>query len=223
MMRQAKMFGLCTVSVVAIGSLGLASSAQALPTPEFLKGGKPITTTSFTTSGGSGEFQLGSTAITWSGASATGVLESPDKLSELVLKFTGDKIGSCEVNSPGAKAGEVVTSKLKGVLGYIKESSPVVVGVLFEPAAGTKFVEIEKSGCNPTKYEVTGSVIGEIEPINKVTDDFKVVFGITRSKVQEIKKFEGEATEHQLKYGEIAVAFACNEVLTPVEELEIKT
>ncbi len=221
-MRKTKRMRIYSVIVVAIGGVGLLSTAAqaTLPAPEFLRSHKPITSTTFTDSSGFGQIEVGSTTLTWSGATAKGVLESPDKVAKVVLTFTGDKIGSCEVNSPGAGKGEVVTRELRGVLGYIAEAGPVV-GVLFEPASGSTFLEVEKSKCSPA-LEVTGSIIGKVAPINEETTRLKATFGIS-SKKQEVTKFEGELTEHQLNIGELDGAFECKEGITTAEKVEIKT
>jgi hypothetical protein len=205
-------------SALSICCLALTGVAQALP--EFLAGGKPITTIKFTTKAGSGAIRTSGGNLTWTGASAKGSFEAPNKIAKVVLTFTGDKLGGCEVNSPGAKKGEVISKELKGSIGYINKAIPTV-GALFEPATGTTFGEIEKSTCLPSPPTVTGSVIGKISPLNVETTSGEIAFGMVEKK-QEVKKFEGELIEHQLSIGELPGVFECKEALTAIEKIEIK-
>jgi hypothetical protein len=223
-MRATKItVGLGLASVIAVAIVALQSGVVAhavLPAPEFLSNKKPITKISFTDTSGFGQIAAGSTTLTWTGASAKGVLEPSGKLSGVVLSFTGDKISGCEVNSPGAKKGEVVTKELRGVLGYVNETTPIV-GVLFEPVTPSTFLEVETSKCNSTLV-VKGSIIGKISRINEENTRFTLAFGGS-SKKQEVTKFEGEATEHRLSIGEATGFFECQEGLTTGEKVEIKT
>lgn len=223
-MRATKIIERTTLAGALIAAiLGLLAGAAtaALPAPVFLASKKSITKISISDKSGFGQIGIGSTLLSWTGASAKGLLEAPDKVSSATLLFTGDRIGTCEVNSPGAKKGEVVTEQLHGLLGYINESTPVV-GVLFEPVTPPTFIEVEKNGCNATKEVIDGSIIGKVSPINSETTAFTFAFGAP-SKKQEVTKFEGEATEHRLSIGEVFGFFECDESLTAAEKVEIET
>jgi hypothetical protein len=220
-MRKIKAVGLCITAVLAIGCLVASATAEAA-LPEFLSAGKAIKPISFTIKGGAGRIVIGTTVLKWTGASGSGVLEAPNKIAKFFLKFSGDKIGTCSVKSPGAGAGEVNTKELKGTLGYIKKSTPVV-GLLLEATSGGIFVEVEKSTCN-TFLKGSGGTIGKDEPINSETKSFKAAFNISGEK-QEFVKFEGELTEHLLQFGEKGGSnglFECLEGLETSEPVEIR-
>jgi hypothetical protein len=219
-MRKTTIVGLCAAAVLGICAV-TSAPALALPEPELLHKGVAITKVPLTVKSGFGKIETSLITLTWQAATAEGELEKPNKLAKFVLRFTGDKIGSCEVNSPGAKKGEVVTKELHGVFKYVNETGPVV-GVLVQPSTGN-FGEIETSLC-ASAFELTGSVIGSVGPINHETTGFEAIFGIVGKK-QQYKKFVGEATEHFLKVGEVGLegAFECTEGITTNEAVELKT
>src|ERR1700704_2194925 len=162
-MRKIKTIGPCAAMVLAVVCAVASTAAQAaLPLPEFqIKGSKLTKNIAFNVKGGAGKFEIGSTVVAWKSATATGEFEAPNKIVNFTLKFAGDRIGACEVKSPGAAAGEVNKKKIKRALGYIREEEPEV-GVLIEPTAGatTAFVEVESSKCS-SFITVIGSTIGE--------------------------------------------------------------
>jgi hypothetical protein len=215
-MRKAWIGAVLVASFCAIFATAFAALAQA--TPEFLSGGKAITKIGFTTKAGTGSITTSSTTLKWTGEHGEGSLEAPNKVSGIVLTFTGDKIGGCEVNSPGAAKGEVVSKPLQGELGYISKSIPSV-GALFAPVTGAVFGEIEASACT-SALKLKGSVIGRITPLNTEVSTGTIAFGTVSGK-QEVTKFEGELTEHQLSIGELPGGFECKEGLTTAEKVEI--
>lgn len=209
---------ICGLSVAGILLASLMATGQAVAAPEFLKNGAPIATVAFKESSGFGKLVSSSTTLEWKAATGEGILEKPNKVTKFVLRFTGDKIGLCEVKSPGAPAGEIVTKEIKGALGYINEATKTV-GLLIEPAASPLF-EVETSGCHAA-FTVTGSAIGQVTPINTKTLNLEVAFNASGTK-QEFKKFAGEAIEHFLSLGEGEGGFSCKEKVTTVEEVEVK-
>ncbi len=226
-MRKIKISAGCVAVALAVGCMVAVAAAQAaLPAPEWLvKGNKLTKGIPFTIKGGAGSFKVGSIVLTWTGATGGGELQAPNKIGTFFLKFSGDKIGSCEVHSPGAKAGEVNTKQLKGQLGYINEKEPSV-GLLIESAEGSAgtFVEVEKSSCDPSPLVLSGGSIGKYSPIDTPTGLFEATFSASNK----IVKFEGEATEHILHLNGSSgtvVGFGCIESVTIGEglEVEIKT
>jgi hypothetical protein len=94
------------------------------------------------------------------------------------------------------------------------------VGALFAPTTGVVFGEIEASACT-SALKLNGSVIGRISPLNAEVSTGTIAFGTVSGK-QEVTKFEGELTEHQLSIGELSGGFACSEGLTTAAKVEIR-
>ncbi len=117
-------------------------------------------------------------------------------------KFTSPTTGTvtaifkgCELNGKkcesGSKAGEVVTNKLKGVVGYLegKGTKSPVVGTDFSAETGEVLGEVH---CGSLTIAVTGSVIGEVKPVNTFTKTAMFVFKqSSKVGVQLWTKFEG--------------------------------
>jgi hypothetical protein len=226
-MPKIKIMASGVAAVLAVGCMLAATVAQAtLPTPEWqVKGSKLTKNIPFEVKGTVGEFKVGSLTLTWTSAWGEGQVEAPNKIANFFLKFGGAKIGSCEVHSPGGKAGEVNTKQLKGRLGYVNEKAPLV-GVLIESAEGSAgtIVEVEKSSCDPSSMVLSGGTIGEYTPINAPRSLFEASFSVSNK----IVKFEGEAAEHILHLNGSSgttVLFGCVEAISIKEgvEVEIKT
>jgi hypothetical protein len=112
------------------------------------------------------------------------------------ITFTGCESGSptgIECRTPGAKAGEVVTSRLQGSIGYISGAgtTKAVVGMRLAPAAGTQFASVECSGMTVT---LSGSVIGTVTgAINRMTLSTRLKFKAVKGK-QIPERLEGGGT-----------------------------
>ena len=86
----------------------------------------------------------------------------------------------------GLPCHELRTFLLRSVLGFIKK--PTEVGVSLEPFSGTgPLFEFE---CGGLKIAISGSVIGKVTPISKMTLKFKEVFKAIAGK-QKPEQFEG--------------------------------
>lgn len=83
----------------------------------------------------------------------------------LTISFTGCTSAGSRCQSPNGLAGEIVTERLLGTLGYVSRE-PKEVGLdLSNPTGGPMAVFF----CGEDlRVEVFGSVIGKITPINKV-------------------------------------------------------
>jgi len=96
----------------------------------------------------------------------------------------------CKVHSPVLGAPETITTnKLHGELGTTTVGT--LVGEALAPETPETFVEIE--GTCITKTKVTGSVIGEVTPINTLQTTGKLIFRTepAKSTKQQIKKCTG--------------------------------
>ena len=129
----------------------------------------------------------------------TGEITGTGTVGKVVVTFeectSTKEAKECKTNSPGAKAGEIVTKELKGELGTVaKAEAASEVGLLLEPASGTEFVTLEKNECI-IETKVTGKVAGEVTPVKKLQTTGKLEFKTVEGKgeKQSIKKITTEA------------------------------
>ncbi|HEV7678619.1 MAG TPA: hypothetical protein VGQ42_08625 [Candidatus Dormibacteraeota bacterium] len=125
------------------------------------------------------------------GASSVGEYTGVKSVGNVVTTFTEcefNEIFTCQ--SPGAKAGEIVSASLQGVLGVIKtEGLPAnnKIGLDLQATIGETISEIE---CGSFfKVTVTGSVIHQIS-VNKMVLEENEKF-IQKKGSQKPEKFEG--------------------------------
>jgi hypothetical protein len=112
----------------------------------------------------------------------------------------GSALSLCKVNGPlGEPAETIKTSELKSKLAYAPNSKTVVD--YFEPEAGPVFVNIniEGTGCLLDKvggYNVEGSVVGEVTPINTSSKVGTITFAVTKNVAAGVTQhFEGYQLE----------------------------
>jgi hypothetical protein len=221
-MSRIKIIGSCLVVILAT-SMVAAAAAEALP--EWQKEAKPLTETlPFKVKGLTGQFDSSKIDVTWTSVGGKGVIKGSNEVAKLSLVFWGSKVKilkeECEVNSPGAAKGEIVTKELKGSIGYLNKASKIV-GALAQPVSGTTVTEIEGK-CFEGKEDVLGSAVGEVtSELNKETSGVTLSFAVTSKGKQEFTKFEGELAEHALEFAgsvfEGAALFECKE-----EKLELE-
>jgi hypothetical protein len=114
---------------------------------------------------------VGKTTLKCRASRAKGEFTGP-RTDIATITFIGCEYGSptgvvCQ--TPGARAGEVVTSTLEGGIGYIsgRGTAKPVVGMRLAPASGSQFASVECSGITVT---LSGSVIGTVAgAIDKMT------------------------------------------------------
>jgi hypothetical protein len=102
--------------------------------------------------------------------------------------FTGCELDGKKCES-GAKAGEVVTNPLKGIVGYLagKGTKNPKVGSDFSAETGEILGEAH---CGSLTIAVTGSVIDEVKPVNTWSKTSTLIFKSSKL-VQEWPLFEG--------------------------------
>jgi hypothetical protein len=105
-----------------------------------------------------------------------------------IIRFSGCKDGSLTCTSPGAVAGEIVTSVLASELGLIKPPNDAGVSLA---ALGGPFAEFE---CGGLVVVISGSVIANATPINKMTSTFKESFTSAHG-LQKPESFDGQAKD----------------------------
>ncbi len=129
--------------------------------------------------------------------SNTGEITGPQ--SDLVtIKFFKCKLvgdGACHSTKPLGGSEEIITNSLDSELSYLEENaSPPKVGVDLLPASGTVFTEFECPSVFTT-VKVTGSVIGQITPVNTMTTSFALSFKCVSAGKQVWTKDQGGATD----------------------------
>jgi len=127
-------------------------------------------------------------------SSATGRFTSPTT-GDATATFADCEYSGHKCNSPGAVTGTIVTDPLVAVVGYLKgkETESPQVGAAFSPESGEYLAEFV---CGPFDFAVSGSVIGEVSPLNKFTKEATFSFRQKAIGVQEWESFEGGINQH---------------------------
>jgi hypothetical protein len=118
-------------------------------------------------------------------------------VKKLVLKNCHSTEGPCE-NKAGSTAGEITFEELDGELGYISHPKKLKVGWDLHPKSGANLASFEcggeivaeKSTGTGTPAELQGSVIGRVEPLDRMQTAIAVVEEVKRG-AQYPQKFEG--------------------------------
>jgi hypothetical protein len=223
-MKPIKIMGLCLVAVFVMSVVAEGTASAALPDFVTCRKVKTVKTGQWkneqcteaqkegewtTRAGGSeGDETVSSTSgtgllettggkkIECKSDRANGRIANSKEIAGLTTTFfeCEEKSKKVPCNSVG-HPGEIKTNIVKGRMGYIAKGPPAKVGLLLEPASGTKFVEFECT--STTKVKVEGSLIGEVGPLNVFgligTLSYKQTLGI-----QEPVQFENETTGHWL-------------------------
>lgn len=123
-----------------------------------------------------------------------GKLGSPTTQEKVVSIFIKCVSLGKNCTSPGAKTGEIKTKNLKGVLGTINKVGPKV-GVALSAETGSILAEF---ACEGLEISVTGSVIGEVTPVNTFTKTSNDIFTVTGEGFQSVTAFEGEPAKSHI-------------------------
>jgi hypothetical protein len=181
------------LALLALVLSAVATSAASAALPEFQKEGKPLTeAVTFTARGGKSimETTSGNTGG-FTSSSFTGEIKGSDEITGVVITFT-EAINGYPCTATGSSS-TLVTSELKGTLGYLFSGSKLV-GSLLEP------VTQPFAACHyrAQKVEIKGSLLGQITPVNTLTKTFTI--SDTQSKgVQALRYFEGSEVLHELE------------------------
>jgi hypothetical protein len=248
-MQRIRTIGLCLASVFAIGIF--ASSASAAP-PELGRCEEaPAGTGKFKDKGcvkaevPKGNFNWlpgpGAEGKEFSSRAGASTIETKRKI-KITCKFatdagsyTGPKegtvviefhectgFGGFECNSVGAPPGVIKTGTLTSVLGFIK--APKGVGVSLESSSPAPITEIVCHVPNISfTMSITGSVIGSIKQVGKMSSTFTEQFQAKKGK-QKIEKFEGGARDTltcAFEKGSEPCGLSSTDTLKNTEPLEI--
>jgi hypothetical protein len=160
-MRSAAFLAACMGAAVA-GCALTATAAVAAP-PEF---SGPFPNALHSTSKAMTLETVGKFLLTCQAGTNQGEVTSPTT-ALLTITFTGcttgegSGVGSCQ----NVAAGEIVTQRLSGRLGYLNRTHTAVGLDLSNPTGGPL---VSFSCGEDTRVSVTGSLIGRITPINKI-------------------------------------------------------
>lgn len=217
---KIRIAGLCLVAMFAMAALAAASASAALP--EFYechkgaKGSGEFSDKKCSNNVGAGKglytLQPGvgkGKAFKGKGGTATlhtpavkaevsckslkgsGKMTSPTQISNVVVTFTSCVSLGKKCTTPAQKPGTIKTNPMKAGLGYISKS-PLKVGTNLSAESGTRLAEFV---CEGLEINVTGSVIGEISPVNTFSKVATSTYAILGDGSQAVKKYESGPTE----------------------------
>ncbi len=182
-MRPIKRVAVCAVAVVVMGTM--ATTAQAAKK-------KPITgPINIVSSGGEAELMAkGLATVKCKHFEATGVITAP-KTNEGVVSFFECEALAQKCKNPGGTIGTIKTYLLVAEIGWVSKAKSEV-GLDFKPGPENATL-LAKFECAGDVFEVKGSVIGAIGPINEMGTESKQVFtGLPGEPyTQEIQNLEG--------------------------------
>jgi hypothetical protein len=139
----------------------------------------------------------GSAVISCGSAEAEGEYTGPKNLKVTKLVFHGCAgAAPCE-NEVGSTVGEIGAKELEGELGFISHPKRLKVGWDLKSASGSNLASFEcgatelsgKSLGNGIKRELQGSVIGRIEPLNRMIPEYALADELKKG-VQFPERFE---------------------------------
>jgi hypothetical protein len=171
---------ICAVGL-AMAAAG-AAATTAVAGPEF----KPTGGT-FTGTAGASLLQANNQTeeVLCTANTASGAISSATLAGKVIVKFTGCTSTSptkanCSISSKNSGvAGSITTETLHGVLGTILPAKEV--GFLLLPVSGKKITTLQENACT-VESQVTGNVVGVIEPVGKSQTTGKLVFTGSSSK-----------------------------------------
>jgi hypothetical protein len=144
----------------------------------------------FSSRGGSATIETKrKTKITCKFATDFGRYLGPKEDSETIAFRECSGFGGFPCNSPASPPGVVETTSLTSTLGFIK--APKKVGVSLESSSAAPFTEVVCHIPNLSfKMAITGSVIGSIKQVGKMSMTFTEAFKANKGK-QKPERFEG--------------------------------
>jgi hypothetical protein len=175
-----KHLGLLVAAVAALAATMLAAPLNASAgLPEF-KPGKPL---SFTLASGAGILEASTgEKLTCLSDLGHGNITGPRTFLALII-FHGCKGKNatteeeCAAKSPGQPEG-LIHVHVVGELGTIKKADGIItgsIGAIIEPALGSNFFTVE--GLCVTTAAVSGTLAGEVTPINAALTTSKLIIG----------------------------------------------
>ena len=175
----------------------------------------------------------GHETITCAKSTSSGEITGPTSVANVKVTYTSCTQGTGKVKCKSIKnpskptegtegaEEEIITNTVEGELGTVTEGTKV--GEDLKPiAADTRFVTIK---CGTLNIAVTGSVIGEVTPINKLQTTGTLVFaanaGNTNQRYTEITLASGLTTDHLTAFSENAWLVSTDEIAFTNEAIEV--
>jgi hypothetical protein len=160
----------------------------------------PATSQKFTTTSGTSVLEAGGNTVTCSGDTSAGEITGAMSVGKIVVDFAGCKStgsggSNCTIKSTNTSTpGLIRTNTLRGLLGNTSEAKSGA-GLDLAPEAGTTFVGLAETACTPAT-NVTGSIVGEVTPLETLQTTGKLIFSATGKK-QVIQTFGDLAGEQE--------------------------
>jgi hypothetical protein len=154
---------------------------KGIRNPEFSPTGATVSL-----AGGTVKMTVENVPIVCSTTSAGGKIASATTVGGLIMKLTGcvATAGSerCTIKTVGASEGEISLRTLKGTLGTVKlTESSTEVGLLLEAETEKTMTEFLGNSCIKESF-MTGSIAGEVLPVEVDQKTGKLVFGVSSGK-----------------------------------------
>ena len=210
------------------GSFTTSACATKVAKSEWIRVKKAKT--KFTDKSGTSELRSAAhETITCTKDTSSGEITGIKTVGNVKVTFTGCTQGTAKVKCKSIKnpskptegtegaEEEIITNTVEGELGEV--SAGTKVGEDLKPiAADTRFVTIK---CGTLNIAVTGSVIGEVTPINKLQTTGTLVFAANAGNTnQEFTAFTGGAEDHLTAFSENAWLVSSDEI-TFEEAIEV--
>ena len=134
----------------------------------------------------------------------------------------GEKAG-CSAKSPGEPAGTIKTKLLRDTLNSVeKPEATSEVGESLEPEGKEGFVTLEAECLSIKKTQVSGSVIGEVTPINVMQTTGELIFACEPAKSTKQKIKFSEAIKDVLSVFAFESCFESKAEITFAEPIEVE-
>jgi hypothetical protein len=156
-----------------------------------------------TTKGGKGLLEtVGKLVVACTSETSVGEFSGTKEAKNIVVTFEGCEAGGIECNTFGSAAGELVTKRLEGIIGWENKAQKKVAFDLYPEGKTGLFIEFSCSGLT---FAVKGSVLVPLSPVDKMLKSMTLKYK-SKKGVQQVTHFEGgpedilETTHRELPY-----------------------
>ncbi|HTZ64271.1 MAG TPA: hypothetical protein VMB51_09210 [Solirubrobacteraceae bacterium] len=145
-----------------------------------------------TTKGGHGLLEtVGHLTVGCASETSVGEFSGTKEVKNVVVTFEGCEAGGVECNTFGSAAGELVTKKLEGIIGWESKAAKKVAFDLYPKGKTGLFIEFSCSGLT---FAVQGSVLVPLSPVDKMLKSMTLKYK-SKKGVQQVTHFEGGPTD----------------------------
>jgi hypothetical protein len=191
-MKYLRLVGIALLAIVALSAVAANAASAAEVSALITYSG----TGAFTITSGPGKLETsGKLEISCKADNGKGQLAKTQAFTaELTVTFTLCEALGKKCTSEGLTAGNIQTVRLLGTLGRI---GPGKAGILLTSASNPGGELVVAVKCGTIAFKATGSVIGELTPVDKQTKTLTAVFN-QKGGLQEVKHFENVAGNDNL-------------------------